>query len=664
MTRSVVAIRADSSAGIGSGHVMRCLTLALELRRRGHAVEFVCRDHQGNWTAQIESEGFPVHRLPAPARDAGPADSYAAWLGVSQQQDADETRIALSGRSVDWLIVDHYGLDRGWESTLRSTAARILVVDDIANRPHDCDVLLDQNYCGHDTAARYDGLVVASTVRLLGPGYALLRPEYRELRAMLPPRDGHIGRVVIFFGGGDPADSTSRVIEALSCAALGHLAVDVVLGANHCDPARVRALAAARPLTRVLAPLPSLAGVLARVDLAIGAGGSTTWERACLALPAVVATIADNQKPFTEALAADGYQLSMGDAATTTAAEWRERIIAVVRTPAITADLGARIGTLVDGWGAGRVCSHLSARGENATVGQLIVHDARSRAVVADAHGLPLGALTFDDRPAGTDRKVTAEQDPLLPDGLSETLLRAAVEHHRNAGPFLRTAVGGRTAPANSPLRITLLSDATSWINARLTDFAVELLQSGHRVRWIHETARLLPGDVCVILSFGAILSPEALAEHRHNLVVHESALPLGKGWSPMTWQIIDGQNRIPVTLFEAEAGVDAGPIYLQRDVALTGAELIDEWRRMQADVSVELVREWLARFPNIVAERRPQAGTVTFYARRRPEHSRLEPSRTVAEQFNLMRVVDNDRYPAWFEMHGRRFRIAISEFE
>jgi len=162
------------------------------------------------------------------------------------------------------------------------------------------------------------------------------------------------------------------------------------------------------------------------------------------------------------------------------------------------------------------------------------------------------------------------------------------------------------------------------------------------------------------MLSCGRLLSTEELARHRHNLVVHESDLPLGQGWSPMTWQILEGASSIPITLFEAVADLDAGPIHLQTLIHLNGTELVNEWRQLQAEATINLCLQWLDNYQDLINSAYPQTGEATYYRRRRPADSQLDPERSLAEQFDLLRVVDNDRYPAFFEWRGRRYGLLI----
>lgn len=205
-----------------------------------------------------------------------------------------------------------------------------------------------------------------------------------------------------------------------------------------------------------------------------------------------------------------------------------------------------------------------------------------------------------------------------------------------------------------------MLSDAGSWLNGALPELIAALWQRGHAVRWIHNPAQLATGDVCLLLSCSRLLSAEQLALHRHNLVVHESALPQGQGWSPMTWQILEGASTIPITLFEATAALDAGPIYLQQQVELQGQELVEEWRALQARATLELCLAWFDRYRVVLAAAQPQHGAASHYRRRRPADSQLDPERSLAEQFNLLRVLDNQRYPAFFHWRGRRYVLQV----
>lgn len=210
------------------------------------------------------------------------------------------------------MVVDHYAIDSRLEEIVGSIVPNIMVIDDLADRPHKCDLPLDQNWFGNDGLCRYHGLVPSECKILLWPAYALLAPEYSELRSVRSTRNGVVKRVLVFMGGSDTTNQTGKVIDAMTRPDLNKMAIDVVVGVNHPDPQGIARRVAARPGSNIFTDLPSLAGLMARADMMIGGGGSTTWERMCLGLPAVVISIADNQKLTNIALMKAGYIYLLG----------------------------------------------------------------------------------------------------------------------------------------------------------------------------------------------------------------------------------------------------------------------------------------------------------------------------------------------------------------
>ena len=207
-------------------------------------------------------------------------------------------------------------------------------------------------------------------------------------------------------------------------------------------------------------------------------------------------------------------------------------------------------------------------------------------------------------------------------------------------------------------MKITLVTDnPKSWIMPYVSELKRRLGQK-HRVIWVYDVKKIKPGECAFFLACEKIVSKEILGLHKHNLVVHESALPQGRGWSPLTWQILEGKNEIPITLFEARENVDSGDIYLQTKMKFEGHELVDELRRKQGEATMALVLEFGSRYPKIKGQR--QSGKASFYGRRRPSDSELDVNRPLKEQFNLLRVVDNERYPAFFIYRGRKYFLKI----
>ncbi len=209
-------------------------------------------------------------------------------------------------------------------------------------------------------------------------------------------------------------------------------------------------------------------------------------------------------------------------------------------------------------------------------------------------------------------------------------------------------------------LKIQILVDnPASWILPFANEL-VERLKYCHECNLIHEASEVEEGDVLFLLSCESIISGELLRLNRHNIVVHESGLPLGRGWSPLTWQILDGANEIPVTLFEAAPEVDAGPVYLRGVLTFEGHELCEELRNAQGNETIRLCEQFIEEYPP--GEGRRQEGEPTYYSRRTAKDSRLDPKASIEDQFELLRVVDNKRYPAYCDIRGHRYVIRIEK--
>ena len=292
--KKIAVIRADASEQIGSGHLMRCLTLADRMRREGTEVHFICRDLVGNLNHLVHEQGFPLHVLPRHADDPS-LSGYAAWLTVAQETDARETgEVLCTLAPIMRLVVDSYALDEVWERIVRPLVGEIFVIDDLANRKHDCDILLDQNFY-RTMQHRYDGLVPPSCKLLLGPSYALLREEFYAAKKKLRRRDGHLRRILVFYGGSDVTHETEKAVRALLHLSLPAVEVDVIIGGSNAHRMQIEELCAPHDFLHTYCAVSNMAEFMSNADLCLGAGGTTTWERGFLGLPAIVTAIAENQ---------------------------------------------------------------------------------------------------------------------------------------------------------------------------------------------------------------------------------------------------------------------------------------------------------------------------------------------------------------------------------
>ncbi|CAN7157002.1 UDP-2,4-diacetamido-2,4, 6-trideoxy-beta-L-altropyranose hydrolase [Paenibacillus sp. LjRoot56] len=314
--------RVDASVQIGSGHVMRCLTLAGQLHKHGARISFICRDLPGNLSEFVRAKGYAVYLLEMKNssveslydENAGRHQlQHADWLTVSQDEDAMQVRAILDTmpEKIDLLVVDHYALDMEWEQQMSYFVNRILVIDDLADRRHVCEMLLDQNLYMNMTQ-RYLSLVPAHCKLFLGPQHALLREEFYENKKSLRSRNGSISNVFVFYGGSDPTNETLKAMKAIQKADLTGVSVHVVVGSSNPQKRVIEEYVSQMDHVRFYGHVDHISELMSEADLALGAGGSTTWERCMLGLPSLVTVVAENQWEMTEAVAASRAITNLG----------------------------------------------------------------------------------------------------------------------------------------------------------------------------------------------------------------------------------------------------------------------------------------------------------------------------------------------------------------
>lgn len=357
-----VVFRADASLAIGSGHVMRCLTLADALAGRGHRCHFLCRDDEGHLGQVIGERGYGLTLLGGASDAYGPDEEpppHGHWLTVHWAEDARVSAECLAGLGTDLLVVDHYALDHRWAEAVRGSVRRIAVIDDLADRRHDGDLLLDQNLGRR--AADYGALVPEHCRLLMGPEFALIGPAFGAVREeSLERRSGSpLHRIMVSMGGVDADDATGQVLDAIAGAPPPDLeAVSVIMGrhAPHLD--RVRMRAAALPFdVEVAVGVSDMAHRMAEADLGIGGAGVTAWERCAVGLPSIAVVLAGNQRMGAQALGAAGAALVI-DGTERIGAELPGQLARMDETSE-RLGVSAAAAALVDGRGLARVAEAL-----------------------------------------------------------------------------------------------------------------------------------------------------------------------------------------------------------------------------------------------------------------------------------------------------------------
>lgn len=459
-----VAIRVDASATMGTGHLKRCLSLAQALTEAGARIRFVCRPLDAVAAQVLATQDMTVDWLPAPSVSFTPladAPAHALWAGVCAQDDAQQTAEALTHWRPDWVVVDHYAFDARWHQAVRQAlGCRLLVIDDLADRPLAADALLDHNWDA-DHRIKYAACIQGKPTWLTGPRHALLAPAYRHA-ARCALRDG-VRSIGIFMGGTDPGGASARVVQA--CRATGFEGpLEVVSTSASPHLPGLRQACAADLATTLTLDEPDLAAFFARHDLQIGAGGGATWERCCIGAPTIALVLAANQAVVVPALAGLGALRAARLDSTSDTADLpplSDALQQLLPDAAARTALGQRAATLVDGRGAERVAlsllggrlrlrpatlddahqlhgwrNHPSVRAVSTTQDPIAfeAHESWMRAVLAhparwlfvgQVGQLPVGSIRFD-RLASGHLEVSLYLDPDLQGlGLGRQLLAA-----------------------------------------------------------------------------------------------------------------------------------------------------------------------------------------------------------------------------------------------
>ena len=690
-----IFFRVDASFKIGSGHVIRCLTLAKELKKKGAICKFISKDHKENLIEKIIKENFEVIVLPLSRKTKkiktfkDPNIEYSDWIGSSWEEDAKQTIKALNKEKIDWLIIDHYGIDEKWEKKLKSYCKKMMVIDDLANRKHDCDLLLDQNLT-ENYNCRYKNLLSKNCSLLLGPRYALLQKEYKKLHIIAPPRIGPPKNILVYFGSMDKNKFTKITLISFLKLKAKNIKLDIVINSNNPQIKIIQRLTKKNKNIKIHSDLESLSSLILKADLAFGAGGSTSWERCCLGLPSIVISVANNQKPIAKELHKRGLIRWLGhhdkikknliykelkNLIKEDLEDWSKkcRLIsdgcgAEIIASILTLDNKTKLQIRAAGWKDKNFYQNFSElnnknkltnKFEKSFYFNLRNQDKHRIYILEMNSKIPVCQVQFDLTKEGwiiKYRKSIYIQNPKL----KRYFIEIAINKFRSDVHGL--IIFAPKEKNKKKLSISICSEKKSWINFSITFLIYTWINQGHTCSWTHEANHLEHGDLCFYLSYEKIVKKTTRKKFKNNLVVHASDLPLGKGWSPLSWQILKGYKRIIISLFEADNKVDSGKIYMQSAKKFSGHELLNDLRKILANATYDLCCNFINHYPKCLKKGKAQNGKETFYPRRLLKDSKLDLEKSINEQFNLLRIVDNDNYPAFFEKDGYKYVVSIKK--
>ncbi|TLP42093.1 UDP-2,4-diacetamido-2,4,6-trideoxy-beta-L-altropyranose hydrolase [Cohaesibacter sp. CAU 1516] len=361
-----IVFRVDASLEIGTGHVVRCMVLARKLRSCGVDCHFVCKNLPGNIADSIIDNGFtcrliePVSDVFSEIDELADLPPHAAWLHGSQGQDAYSFLEAIKDRYPDWIIVDHYGLDYRWEMLVRSSCGNIMVIDDLADRKHDCNILLDQNFFS-ESEERYSGLVPSESRLMVGPRFALLTESFEASHSRLLPYAERFekGHIVVFFGGVDLINQTTVACRTLLKNFMHPYKVDVIVGRKNPHIHEIEATIGNAEHIDLHVQVRNMEHFLERAFLYVGAIGTTTWERCACHLPGLVCSVAGNQKKVAVAVRDYGSHIYLGHYTDMSPEIFERELVHLLPDFNRLRTLSERSSELVDAQGCSRVAKQL-----------------------------------------------------------------------------------------------------------------------------------------------------------------------------------------------------------------------------------------------------------------------------------------------------------------
>lgn len=647
-----VAIRVDASTGIGSGHVFRCINIATELRRYGHLVVFFMRENPESLSERVRASGFKVVNVPA----FNPDDSSNPFA-LDVERDAMHFINLCSGMMVDWVLVDHYGANASWEK-LVAEKFPTMAIDDFSDRAHKTQIVINPNLL----SAEHESLFAQNSknsATVSGLDFIPISPNSSFPHFSTPSTDSAIQAISIYFGASDPFGLTLKVAKILLQDMSFPNSIHVLMGINLESRQEILDLAETYPNLSVHDFTDDLGSIFSIAPISIGAGGSTVWERLLYQNHCLVFAIADNQVALSESLSSLKVIEFAGLYSEALEPSLNQTIRAFILSLPFKNDNFLKLD--LDRHGASRIAALVSVSGGDLDSFNLGAPGKSNKEVRGS--GLQ---LFWRDLQVCTI--TTSQSDSQVSFSLGD----------RNFAHSIETAAGLNLdsiickllqlrypqlylSNSSTPkFKILFLLSPTSWINDFIWDHLGTLLDSGYSVKIAHEILEEEHADICVLLGFEELISPEQTLQFKSVVVVHESDLPRGRGWSPMTWRILNGEKSMILTLFQAAEKVDSGVIYGTREVALSGVETLTELREIQISQSFDLISEFVGDFPNSLNKAQAQIGAPTYFRRRTKIDSYCNLDSTLDSIFDLLRVSDPHRYPVYFKKNGSTFSLKL----
>ena len=294
-------IRVESNEKIGTGHLMRCLTIANSLRKMGNQVHFISKNMSKESKELLESNKFSVNLLDYKRKKFDYEIDAKFTIEIIKKERKNST----------FLIIDNYEIDKKWEILVKKFVKKIVVIDDLANRKHSCELLIDQNLNSDIKEKQYKKLTPKNCILLIGTQFAILRPEFYKLRKLTKTRT-KIKNILISYGGTDPTNETIKVLKALKNLNLKNINTHIVSGNLNSKNKEIKKLSTELNKSKFYEYTKDIGKLMIKADIAFGGAGTTSWERCCLGLPAIITILSNDQKDIAESLEKNACGINLG----------------------------------------------------------------------------------------------------------------------------------------------------------------------------------------------------------------------------------------------------------------------------------------------------------------------------------------------------------------
>ena len=567
-----VLIRVDSSPIIGSGHIYRCLNLAIFYRNRNCKVIFICRKLKNNFNSILFKNKFSVINLPLPANTIKIVNSnYKSWLEVPYEKEIkDSLNVVSSFKNIDLMIVDHYSIDSLWHKIIRKYVNNLLVIDDLFNKNFNCDFLINHNF---NIKNQYKNLINKETKLLLGCEYLLVNNKFNKKKIY---NKINKYKIFIFFGSSDSQNLTLRILNILIKIDKSKFLPLVIVGKFNEKIIEIKQILKKFKSYEFYTETNQIHKIIKKSNFAIAAGGVNTYERIRVGLPSLVISVADNQKSICTSLNRAGFINYLG---------------------------------------------HYDKIKDKSIIKNIInfkkYHKEVESFILKNSSKFPTNSL--------------------------ENVYNNVIMKNKN---------------------IIILTSKKSWFLKYAYDLEKKIKSLNYNVKIFFDHTKIKESNITFILSYEKIIPEKYLIKSKNNIVVHASDLPKGKGWSPLTWQILNGKLNIPISLFEAEKKIDSGKIYIKDIVKTKKTDLLNELRLKLAKKTIELCLKFLKNKNYFIFHSNKQKGKSSYFKKRIPEDSKINIKKTLIQNFNLLRVSDYDNYPSYFDYQNFKYKIKIEKIK